>query len=79
MKDGIIAGIVMIFSFVVCGGILIACYAIGAEDGELLGQQRTRQEAIKAGVAYYAADESGKPQFMWRTTNIAATLPQEGK
>lgn len=34
--------------------------------GSNLGESNTKQEAIRAGVAYYTNDASGSAQFKWK-------------
>ena len=39
---------------------------IGFLLGHLVAKSDTKKEAIRAGVAYYTNNASGKPQFKWK-------------
>ena len=47
---------------VIGGAICFVMLFIGSN----LGESNTKQEAIRAGVAYYTNDASGQVQFKWK-------------
>ena len=50
----------------VLGCLLFMMSLIGMVLGHLVAQSNTKKEAIRAGVAYYTNDASGKAQFKWK-------------
>ena len=46
--------------------LLFMMALIGMYLGHFVTQSNTKEEAIRAGVAYYTNDASGKPQFKWK-------------
>ena len=48
------------------GVVAVSMGIIGLVLGIHLGHIQIKEEAIRAGVAYYTNDASGKPQFKWK-------------
>ena len=48
------------------GAVAVVMFVIGIILGFTRGDTLLREEAIRAGVAEWVADASGKPQFKWK-------------
>ena len=48
------------------GVVAVSMFIIGLVLGIHLGHIQIKEEAVRAGVAYYTNDASGKPQFKWK-------------
>ena len=48
------------------GAVAVSMFVIGIILGFTRGDTLLREEAIRAGVAEWVADASGKPQFKWK-------------
>ena len=46
--------------------VSVGVFIIGAGVGVNTGRTEIKEEAIRAGAAYYTNDASGKPQFKWK-------------
>lgn len=59
-------GIAICVVIVVFVGVLICFYNLGSNDGEEVGQNEVRAEAVKAGVAEYYIDEKNEKAFRFK-------------
>jgi len=48
------------------GAVAVSMFIIGIILGFTRGDTLLREEAIRAGAAYYTNDASGKAQFKWK-------------
>ena len=46
--------------------VSVGVFIIGAGVGISTGRTEIKEQSIRAGVAYYTNDASGKPQFKWK-------------
>ncbi len=40
----------------------------GWASGAKFGEAKTREEAVRAGVAHYESDDQGQPKFVWNSS-----------
>ena len=54
--------------FLIIPCIILVTVASGVSNlcGRMNGIDKMKEEAIRAGAAYYTNDASGKPQFKWK-------------
>ena len=46
--------------------VSVGVFIIGTGVGISTGRTEIKEQSIRAGVAYYTNDASGKPQFKWK-------------
>lgn len=59
-------GIATCVVIVVFVGVLICFYNLGSNDGEEVGQNEVRAEAVRAGVAEYYIDDKNEKAFRFK-------------